>query len=120
MAVLRLPSSCPLYQSVPNTLLASGQVSGRSASLIFWLQAPSENVYSPSSSNASYHITEPNTREPQMQYLRITNNGDQNLINPKILPDSLPGSDPVVDTSSLQTIVNGIFAAHPNATVRPH
>jgi len=96
-------------------LVAQGQ-GGDQASLIFWLQAASENVYTPKTGQDSYHITDSNTREPQMNYLRITNTEDANLVNPQVLPDSLPGQDPFVDTSSPTTIVQGIFAAHPEAT----
>ena len=96
-------------------LVAVGQSSGISANIIFWLRAPNENVYSPLSGQDSYQITGKHPREPQMYYLRITNTGDANLVNPKVLPDSLPGQDPVVDTSSMQSIVNGVFAANPNA-----
>lgn len=97
-------------------LVAVGQSSGTSASLIFWLQAASENVYSPLSGQATYQVSDSDPREPSMQYLRITNTGDANLVNPKILPDSLPVQDPFVDTSSVQSIVNSVLAANPNAT----
>lgn len=97
-------------------LHAIGQTSGMSASIIFWLQAPAENIYEPLSSSATYQITDPDSREPQMQYLRITNTGDANLIAPEVLPDSVSNLYPIVDTTSLPSIVNGILAAHPEAS----
>lgn len=96
-------------------LIVSGQTSGSQASLTFWIQAPAENILSPTSGYVSYQITDNHLREPSMQYLRITNNGDANLVSPRLLPDSLTGQDPFVDTSSLASIVNGIFAANPQA-----
>lgn len=97
-------------------LRATGQASGMSASIIFWLQAPAENIYKPLSSSATYQITDADSREAQMQYLRITNTGDANLIAPEVLPDSVSNLYPIVDTTSLPSIVNGILAAHPEAS----
>jgi hypothetical protein len=97
-------------------LVAQGLTSGARAGLTFWLRAQSENVFSPASSNATYQISDPDPREPGMAYLRITNTGDTNLVNPKIVTDSLDGQEPILDTSSVQSIVNGLFAANPGAT----
>lgn len=97
-------------------LVATGQLSGTQASLILWLKAPNEYSYSPVASTDSFQITDTDAREPQTYYLRIRNTGDANIVTPKVLPDTLPGQDAVVDMSSIQSIVNGILAANPNAT----
>src|SRR5713101_5113197 len=97
-------------------LSATGQTSSISATTMLWMKAKNESIYSPIASSDSFTITDNNAREPQGQYVRITNTGDATIIGPRLFPDSLPGSqDPYLDTSSLQNLVNGILAANPQA-----
>lgn len=97
-------------------LIARGSLNGLSASQTFWVRGAHEQVLSPTSGKATFAINDTDPREPSMQYLRITNLGDANLVNPKVLTDGVPGQDPVIDMSSLQGIVTSLFAAYPTAT----
>lgn len=109
-------STAPNLTARTYPLVAVGQTSGLRATFILWLKASAQNVYSPTSGAATYQISDADSREPQMSYLRITNTGDANLVNPAILPDTLQGQDAVVNLNSVQSIVQGILAANPNAT----
>jgi hypothetical protein len=101
-------------------LSATGQISGISATTMLWMKAKKEALYSPIASSDSFTVTDTYPREPQGQYVRITNTGDATIVGPRLFPDSLPGSqDPYLDTSSLQNLVNGILAANPQATTPP-
>jgi len=98
-------------------LSAAGQTSGISATTMLWMKAKSESLYSPVASSDTFTVTDNSPLEPQGQYVRITNTGDATISGPRLFPDSLPGSqDPYLDTSSLQSLVNGILAANPQAT----
>src|SRR5579863_2478519 len=111
-AIFLVPAIAPRVY----VLSATGQISSIAATTMLWMKAGNESIYSPVASSDSFSVTDNNPREPQGQYVRITNTGDATIVGPRLFPDSLPGSqDPYLDTSNLQNLVSGILAANPQA-----